>query len=149
MDIDLTRAECGVRIFDTLTTLFHESVKGKSAAEALVLRECYTAAVTLLVQSTGVRLSLPSAVVSMTTDERAVTLASAIRRAHEFVTAQTQSAKYEIRIPKARSSKKNLIDHCTYEHLATVYVEDGRELVFAISELGQYVLCPESYWAMP
>lgn len=145
-DNQLTRADRGVLVYEALTQFFQESLKGKDATATQTNTIQYRDAVHHLTEATGARFTLPPTVNTLTTDEKAVTLAQAIRRAQQFITSQLRTMDFSITIERPRKKLKNIVDYQLYDHLATVRTADNKVVYFAISAFGSYVLSESDYW---
>jgi hypothetical protein len=146
MSSDLTRADRGVLVFETFTMFYQDVVKNKGASEAAIAKANYDEGVVHLAEATGARFSMPSVVSSITNDERAMALASAIRRAQQFATAALRTGAFEITLHRAGKKVTNMVDYGVYEHLATVTTDAGGVYYFAVDPLGSHVFSEQLYW---
>lgn len=143
---EMTRADRGVAIYEVLTVFYNEAIKGKSTAEVLQLQRARDEAILNLNEATGARFTLPTVLNSLTTDERAVLLGQAVRRAQQFLTTQLRTSDYTVVLGKPGAKKRNMVDYLSYSHMADITLKDGRAYVFAINDAGQHVLSESMYW---
>lgn len=143
---EMTRADRGVAIYEALTALYNEALKGKDSQTVLQLKAQYEEAVLHLIEATGARFTMPNVLNSITTDDRAVMLAQAVRRAHQFMTTNLRTAAYDILLTRSQARLRNSVDFAEYDHLATVTTDDGRVFYFAVNAHGQHVLSEKMYW---
>lgn len=146
-DNQLTRADQGVLVFETLTSLLNAALVGKDPTTALSLRNEYKDAVEHLAEATGARFTAPAAVSTLSDSDKAVILAQTIKRTQQFVMAQLKTSKFQINVTPPFNRLKNVIDHQQYSLLAIVTVDaDQRVLYFAQSVYGQCVFSDKVYW---
>lgn len=145
-ELTITKADRGLAIHEALTVLRDAAVKAaKSSDEAIAFNELHRDALDHLVKVTGVRLSAPSILNSLTTDQEAVVLAQTAKRLQRFLTAKFSTMDWTATAMPPMTSLKNLVDHQVYEHLATV-TQGNKTFYFCQSSKGRCVFSELKFW---